>query len=325
MAELPLISIIVPVYRVEAYLDRCVRSLVEQTYENLEILLVDDGSPDRSGELCDQWAARDSRIRVIHQANGGAGKARNTALDMARGALIGFVDSDDYIAPRMYEHLYSLMTAEIDIAECTGRATEDDDCPLYEDAAPVLTHVTNVEAMGLNIRDEMFTQLIWNKLYRRSVIGDLRFPEGNLIDDEFFTYKAIGNARQLVHSSCCLYAYRQQAGSVMHKPYSLRRLQGIQAHRERLDYLQERMPELLYEAKVGLFFACVYAMQMSMQWLTGEEREQADKMIRQIVAEITPLPLRTENGFKNNIWLALGQISFDGLCKFQNYLESRNK
>lgn len=325
MEALPLISIIVPVYRVEDYLDKCLSSLVGQTYENLEILLVDDGSPDRSGERCDQWAARDSRIQVIHQENGGAGKARNAALDIARGEFIGFVDSDDYIAPRMYEHLYGLMTEETDIVECVGLATGDDGCPLDADAAPELIRVDRVEAMRLNIRDEMFTQLIWNKLYRRSVIGEIRFPEGKLIDDEFFTYKVIGNARQLVHSSCCLYAYRQQPGSVMHKPYSLRRLQGVEAYRERLDYLQERMPELMYEAKVGLFFACVYAMQMTMLWLTGEERERADSRIRQIVAEITPLPLRTENGLKNNIWLALGQISFDGLCKFQNYLESRNR
>ena len=101
MDALPLISVIVPVYRVEAYLDRCIRSIAEQTYSNLEIWLVDDGSPDNSGDICDRWAEKDSRIRVIHKTNAGAGAARNTALDGGRAELIAFVDSDDYLHPNL--------------------------------------------------------------------------------------------------------------------------------------------------------------------------------------------------------------------------------
>lgn len=325
MHELPLISVIVPVYKVEAYLDHCIRSLVSQTYTNLEILLVDDGSPDQSGAICDAWAARDSRIKVIHKENGGAGKARNVALDIAQGQLIGFVDSDDYISPWMYEYLYSLMEGEIDIAECMGTPTEGDDCDLNEETEPELTEVNAAQAMYLNIQEKLFTQVIWNKLYRRQTIGDIRFPEGNLIDDEFFTYRAIGNARKLVHSSKCMYAYRQQASSVMHKPYSLRRLQGIEAHRRRLEYLKEHMPELVYDGKVALYFACVYAWQMSLLWLTDAELETARKVTHEIISEITPLGLSRRNSHLNNIWLVLGQISFDGLCRFLNFLESRDR
>ena len=104
MTDLPLISVVVPVYRVEKYLDHCIRSIVEQTYSNLEILLVDDGSPDGSGEICDRWARKDARIRVIHKQNAGAGAARNTALDTAGGDIIAFVDSDDYLHPNMLSH-----------------------------------------------------------------------------------------------------------------------------------------------------------------------------------------------------------------------------
>ena len=118
MKKTPLISVIIPVYRVEKYLDRCLRSITEQTYRNLEIILVDDGSPDNSGAICDAWAARDSRIRVIHKENAGAGAARNTGLNVASGDVVSMIDSDDYLEIHMYEHLLSLMTEDVDIAEC---------------------------------------------------------------------------------------------------------------------------------------------------------------------------------------------------------------
>ena len=199
-----LISVIVPIYRVEKYLDNCIRSIVEQTYQNLEIILVDDGSPDRSGEICDEWAAKDCRIRVIHKENGGSGAARNSGLEIARGDLIGIVDSDDYIAPQMYEHLYSLMDGEVDIAECGIVETELDDQRL-DDGSKFCASVYSVdEAMLLHIRDERFRQTPPNKLYRSSAVGDSRFPVGTLIDDEFWTYRVIGNARKLVQTSCCM-------------------------------------------------------------------------------------------------------------------------
>ena len=114
-----LISIIVPVYNVEQYLSRCVDSLVNQTYHNIEIILVDDGSPDRSGEICDEYAKKDKRVKVIHQSNGGLSDARNTALDIAKGDYLMFVDSDDWIEPTMYEEMLSFMEKEqLDLVEC---------------------------------------------------------------------------------------------------------------------------------------------------------------------------------------------------------------
>ena len=130
MTDLPLISVVVPVYRVEKYLDHCIQSIAAQTYPNLEILLVDDGSPDGSGAICDRWAEKDSRIRVFHKQNAGAGAARNTALDAAAGELIAFVDSDDYLQPNMYAHLYGLMKDGVDIAECVIGLTENDNLPM---------------------------------------------------------------------------------------------------------------------------------------------------------------------------------------------------
>ena len=182
MTQLPLISVIVPVYKVENYLDCCVQSIVNQTYSNLEIILIDDGSPDASGAMCDAWAEKDSRIRVIHQENAGGGAARNAGLDAARGERIAFVDSDDYIAPGCYQYLHTLLEEGADIAECDFVETERNDAVFGTDAGEI-SFYTPLEAMRCHIRDTAFRQLIWNKLYRRAIFAQLRYPEGKLNED----------------------------------------------------------------------------------------------------------------------------------------------
>lgn len=320
MNNLPLISVIVPVYKVEAYLDQCIRSITEQTYRNLEILLVDDGSPDRSGAICDTWAAKDSRIRVIHKENNGAGAARNTGLDVARGELVSMIDSDDYLERHMYEHLYSLMDGDVDIAECAIEMTESDDLQMDDGTNAQIVIADAEEAMRLHIRDELFCQTPPNKLYRRSTIGDSRFPVGNLIDDEFFTYRVIGSARRLAHSSARMYAYRQQPGSAMHKAFSLKRLQGLYAKQQRLEYLKERMPALEYEAKFDLFFTCLYAMQGCLQSLPAGDLQQAREIIGGILTPLIPLESNPEASKMKNILLKLAQKNFEGTCKLLNFL-----
>ena len=181
MTQLPLISVIVPVYKVENYLDCCVQSIVNQTYSNLEIILIDDGSPDASGAMCDAWAEKDSRIRVIHQQNAGGGAARNAGLDAAWGERIAFVDSDDYIAPDCYQYLHTLLEEGADIAECDFVETERNDAVFGTDAGEI-SFYTPLEAMRCHIRDTAFRQLIWNKLYRRETVGDIRFPIGTKIE-----------------------------------------------------------------------------------------------------------------------------------------------
>lgn len=320
MKEMPLISVIVPVYRVEAYLDRCLQSIAGQTYRNLEIILVDDGSPDASGTICDAWAAQDSRIRVIHKENAGAGAARNTGLDVATGEIISMIDSDDYLEENMYAHLLGLMTENIDIAECDICLTERDDLPM-DDGSKAEIRVFDVEdAMRLHIRDEIFRQTPPNKLYRREMIGDIRFPEGNLIDDEYFTYRVIGNARKLARSSACMYAYRQQPGSAMHKAFSLKRLQGLEAKQQRLEYLENRMPSLVYEARFDLFFTAMFIMQECIRSLKGAELEQARRYVRELLSKITPLEKNPEASAKKNILLKLAQVNFEGTCKLLNLL-----
>lgn len=317
----PMISVIVPVYKVERYLDRCLESLTAQTYHNLEILLVDDGSPDRSGEICDRWAKKDSRIRVIHQENRGAGAARNAALDVAQGELIGFVDSDDYISPDFYKYLYSLLDDETDISECGYLETQSDDAQFDGEAHPT-TRYTPQEAMAEHIRDRVFRQLIWNKLYRRKMVEDVRFPVGTGIDDEFFTYQALGRARGLARSDTVLYAYRQQESSIMHSPYSIKRLNGIRAKQHRLSYLEAYVPELVTLAKNDLLMSCLYGMQGTLRCLTGEERQQAEKFLKNTRAALKPLPVEAEESPKRRALLRCAGISLKGTARILNLLEN---
>ena len=320
MTDLPLISVVVPVYRVEKYLDHCIQSIAEQTYSNLEILLVDDGSPDGSGAICDRWAARDSRIRVFHKQNAGAGAARNTALDAARGEIITFVDSDDYLHPNMFSHLCGLMKDGVEIAECEIGITEHDDLAMDDGTGAEILVCETEEALRLHIQDEVFRQTPPNKLYLRECVGDIRFPEGNLIDDEFFTYKVLGNAKKLAHSSACMYAYRQQSGSAMHKPYSLRRLQGIDAKLQRLGYFEQRFPGLVREAKADLLMTCLGAMQGCLRSLNGEEMDAARKKMNEIMTQITPLEIPEGTPAKRKLLLKAARGHLEGPAKILNYL-----
>lgn len=319
MENLPLISVIVPVYKVEAYIDKCIASITAQTYPNLEILLVDDGSPDNSGAICDAWAAKDSRIRVIHQENGGGGKARNAALDIATGELLAFVDSDDYIAPGMFRHLYDLMQDGADIAECGYLETSDDNAR-FEENSTGITVYEPVDAMREHIRDTVFRQLIWNKLYRREVAEGVRFPIGTKIDDEFFTYQLLGNAKKLVRSERICYAYRQQSDSVMHQTFSIKRVESLRAKQERLEYLKQRMPQLENEAKEDLVMTCLYVMQGSLRSLKGAERERAREIIEKAMADAVPLTIDPAHSGMRKLLLKLAQKNLEGTARLLNFL-----
>lgn len=319
--EFPLLSVIVPVFKVEGYLDRCVGSILAQSYEHLEVILVDDGSPDGCGGLCDAWAARDSRVRVLHQANGGAGQARNAGLRMASGELIGLVDGDDYIAPEMYAHLYSLMGEDVDIAECRYGLTQGDDMPM-DDGSQARVLVLPVEqAMEKHISDELFCQTPPNKLYRRRVVEGVDFPVGKLIDDEFWTYRVIGRARKLAHSSACMYAYRQSPGSAMRRPFSIRRLQGLDAKGERLAFLAERFPGLVEQAKQDLLFTCLMCMQGSLRYLEGGELDAARLKIRETADSLGPVAWSRRAGMKRSALLWMAQRSVEGTARGLNLLE----
>ena len=152
------------------------------------------------------------------------------------------------------------------------------------------------------------------------MVGNIRFPVGNLIDDEFFTYKVIGNARNLARSSAKMYAYRQQPGSAMHKTFSLKRLQGLDAQLQRLAFLEQRMPQLVSEAKFHLFFNAMFVMQESLRFLKGAELQQARQYVQDLLKQITPVEKNPEASSMKNLLLKLAQTNFEGTCKLLNFL-----
>ncbi|MBO6016232.1 MAG: glycosyltransferase family 2 protein [Lachnospiraceae bacterium] len=246
----PLISVIVPIYNVEAYLERCVKSIQSQTYSNLEILLVDDGSPDGCGLLCDSLAEKDSRIRVIHKQNGGLSDARNAGLDKALGEYIAFVDSDDYIAPSFVRNLYEqLIATGSDVALCsyvtvTGEALEEvSDDPVVEvyDRNALLRNLYDA-----NHEDATYFIVAWNKLYKSALWREVRFPKGKIHEDEATTYRIFDLCQKGVYVKTPMYGYYDAAGSITREAFSLRRLNWIDALDERIRFFEEKgEPELV--------------------------------------------------------------------------------
>lgn len=213
------ISIIVPVYNVENYLSQCISSLLNQTYKNIEVILVDDGSSDSCGILCDKAKVSDSRVNVIHKTNGGLSDAKNAGLDAATGQYIGFVDSDDYIHPRMYEFLYqALIEHNADIAQCKEYAFPDGESVPFSLAEQYT--VSSLEDTKHSIYRFMYnfsgpSGWAWNKLYKREVIGSYRFPKGSVIEGLYFNSDVIPCAQKMVFLSDQLYYYRQRTSSTM--------------------------------------------------------------------------------------------------------------
>ncbi|MBR5279195.1 MAG: glycosyltransferase, partial [Clostridia bacterium] len=319
--KMELISVIVPVYKVEKYLNKCVESIVNQTYKNLEIILVDDGSPDNCPKMCDEWAEKDSRIKVIHQENGGGSKARNVGKSVSSGQWVMFIDSDDYLSEDMIAVLFNNASENIDIIECEFLLTEDDNVNFDKNNDQIEIFATQ-DAMKLHIEDKSFRQTVWNKLYRKSVLCNVDFPEGKLIDDEFFTYKAIGNARNLVHIYKKLYAYRQQTDSVMHKAFSLGRFHAIEAKCERLDYLSNKFPDLVTDAKINLWGTCLYLGQCALKHLQAGDKKEAFKIInRALQTNLLNKNDLSLLSFDYKIWAVLSKISMKFTCKIRNLLK----
>lgn len=270
-----LISVIVPVYKVEAYLDQCVQSIVDQTYTNLEIILVDDGSPDNCPAMCDAWAQKDSRVKVIHKENGGLSDARNAGLAIATGDYIGFVDSDDWLAIDFYKTLYQTMVA------CRADLTASGIIWAYEDRleADRNTYTKRAysaqEAMHTLIHGRGFYAVAWNKLYKAELLRNIIYPVGKLHEDEFVTHRLVGQAKRLVLCPEVAYYYRQRSMSIM-SSWTSRHLDALDAHEQRVAYLQAHFPELYLEDKVTFLLSCAWHYRRCERI---EDREVAQKRV----------------------------------------------
>lgn len=253
----PLISVIVPVYNVENYLRKCLESIINQTYKNLEIILIDDGSTDNSGKICDEYAAKDNRIKLIHKPNGGISDARNAGLEIAKGEYIGFVDSDDYIAEDMYEFLYNFAVKNnLDVAMCgskhvfNGKVIPDNEfkMAIFEKQDEMIKNLFSaIYGGGISV---------WNKLFKKSCIKDIKFEYGKTCEDAFYILNWIERANRFGRRGETKYFYVQREGSITHnKYYSPQILDLIEAYIKNLEIIKKKYPGALKVAEYKLYWA----------------------------------------------------------------------
>lgn len=298
-----LISVIVPVYKVDKYLDRCIESIVGQTYSSLEIILVDDGSPDQSPAMCDDWAKKDNRIRVLHKKNGGLSDARNVGLAAATGELIGFIDSDDWIEKSFFECLYQAMIETgADVAECaTAYDTEDGTLIRIRKEAPA-SLLERKETLRRLILEDGVYQTVWNKLYRREIVREVAFVLGKCNEDDFWTYQVLDRGKKLAIVEAPLYHYLQRDTSIIGAGYNLQRLDGLEARFQRMEYLQ-KYDELDKLTCQQFIFDCMWHLQCALCFLKGKEQSIALKKILSF-KERTPRVKRREMTlhWKYKVW-----------------------
>ena len=250
MCREEIISVIVPVYNVEAYLARCVDSILEQTYPHLDVILVDDGSKDASGAICDSYAAGDPRIRVIHKENGGLSSARNAGLDVAAGAYIAFVDSDDWLEPDAYEYMLEKMwqygvklvcAGRFDVEEHSGEKTLGL-CPEKEES------VTGEDLAGRIFTWDHCDSSVCDKLFHRSLWEKYRFPVGRVNEDLLVTYRVALDAGQAVLCHKPVYNYFQRTGSISRSTISEKTFHYSQNTRQVYEFIREHHPAILPQA-----------------------------------------------------------------------------
>lgn len=231
--EIPRISVVVPIYKVEPYLDKCVASLVSQTYRNLEILLVDDGSPDGCPALCDAWAKKDSRIQVIHKRNGGLSEARNYGIDRASGMYLSFVDSDDYVEETYIEVLYRTLTEyDADVAACNFQWVDEDGNILPKAAAQMLQN-------GVCTGEEMLCRYFafngtrptlvaaCGKLYKAALFESMRFRVGKLYEDEYLYFPLYSQVSRVAFTEAGLYQYVQRRESIINSAITPKKVEDL--------------------------------------------------------------------------------------------------
>ncbi|UQZ34398.1 glycosyl transferase family 2 [Paenibacillus sp. PK3_47] len=210
----PEISIIVPIYKVEMYLKKCVDSILSQTFRDFELILVNDGSPDKCGEICDYYKELDPRVTVIHKQNGGLSDARNYGIEIAKGKYIGFVDSDDWIEPDMYESMHGLITAhKADIVVC-GHYEVQDGVYLDKEFTHEVRVYNNQEAFKKLLEDTEIKNLAWDKLYRAELFKKVRYPVGRYFEDMFATFKLFLQADKVVSLDSPKYLYLRRGDSI---------------------------------------------------------------------------------------------------------------
>lgn len=258
----PLVSIIIPVYKVEKYLAECLDSVIHQTYSNIEMIVIDDGSPDQCGQICDEYAKKDPRIQVVHTENKGLSSARNTGLDLAKGEYVSFIDSDDSVATTFIENLVNVVcTYHADLAICgiaDAKESFDTSTEIFPEELKKMNRKEVILSLpDLSEKENALREVVWNKLYKRELFDHICFPNGRLYEDAATIYQVFWECQsEIVFLNKRLYFYRQREDSIVHEKISIKRYDLLKACNEQVTFFQEHskehMPILLKKYQIML-------------------------------------------------------------------------
>lgn len=317
MKESKLISVIVPIYNVENYLRRCVDSIINQTYKNLEIILVDDGSPDNCGEICDEYKKVDSRIVVIHKRNGGLSDARNTGLEIMHGEYVIFIDSDDYFEDNAIEVMLDMaekQNADLVIADI--RSINENGEILNEGKGQYTFQ--NGRIFSPEEAAKIFAQLdwgAWNKLYKKNVHEKIYFPKGKIHEDEAIMFEIFHQCHKIVYTNYRLYNYLKREGSITGVGYSLKKMDWFEAWVNNLKYVQKYFPESEKMVMKKLVMVAIYNLDNLLK-IQSLEREKAISLIRkELSCRERAIILNQFIKINYKIRIILENISLELYCK----------
>lgn len=280
----PAISIIVPVYNIEHYISKCLDSIIAQAFSDFEVILVNDGSTDGSGKICDLYAEKDKRIRTIHKQNGGVSSSRNAGIKIAQGKYIAFVDGDDWIDKNLYKELYRLcLETGSDISICRfGREINGE--LIKSDEKKYILEMDNSEAIRQLFRGELYRFSLCNKLFKKSCFDKILFPEGRIHEDLSTTYRLFANSSKAVFTAYTGYIYVKRENSILTSKFSEKRLDALIGWDEILTFMKQNYPQLSTEFISCFAYGCLDNVFYVLNQI--EEQQQKEKylaVIRQYV------------------------------------------
>lgn len=276
------ISVVVPVYNSEKYLQKCIDSILNQSFTNIEVLLVDDGSSDKSMQICRQYSEQDNRVKVFYKENSGVSDTRNFGLDKSSGNYIVFIDSDDWIDKEYLNVLYkNLINYDADVSVCNFTVGNDQNKSIKVTSNNKNIELSNIEAIN-EIYGDLYFQIIsvvWNKLYKKELFNDLRFPVGKIHEDEYITPLILYKCRKIVYTDKELLYYRQTPNSIMNSKFNIKRLDYLYVLENRIEFFKENMLDQLYEKSIETYILKIIDFYFKVKYSDIKNKKNINKIL----------------------------------------------
>lgn len=288
-----LVTVVIPVYKVEKYIDKCIESILNQTYSNLEIILVDDGSPDNCGKICDNYIEKDVRIKVVHKENGGLSDARNAGIDIANGKYITFVDSDDYIDSEYVELLYKTIKKDKSDMAISSHKVIYENGTILKKATEEESILKPKEVLKRILYDDGIDLSAWAKLYKIELFEEIRYPKGRLFEDAATTYKLVDKCKKISIISKSTYNYIIRRNSITNVNFSEKKMDLIISTEEMCSYIKKKYPDLEMAANRRLMYA--YLSTLTQLIKSNKKNEKVEKKLYGYIKQNSKMILRDKN------------------------------